>query len=399
MLLRAVTRYREFLRHPDVAAIFAVALFTRLPLGTLTLSLLLYVRALTGTFATAGAAVGAYLAASAATAPFLGRWIDRRGPRGALAATGLVSPLALFVLLHAEALGLSSAAIVATAALAGAFAPPITVLTRTVWRHRFDTERDRLTAFALDAVLIELSFTLGPLLIAGLLALATPRAAYAAAWVCCAAAVPLFAVSPALKYWRHEPDAERHFLGPLTEPRLLLVYAATFLFTFSLGLLEVGYAGFATVAGAPALAGILIAANSLGSAAGGLAYGALPAKFPPDAQLPWLLGALALPVALHAVTGSAWMLGALAFVAGALIAPAFTALAMQVTARAPSRYATEAFTWSATCIVSGIGAGNALAGRMLEGAGAPAVFALSAALGAAAAITARAAPPGRRRQR
>jgi MFS family permease len=304
-----------------------------------------------------------------------------------LTATGIVCPLALLVLLFAEALALPDAAIVATAALAGAFAPPITVLTRTMWRYRFDAERDRLTAFALDGVLIELAFTLGPALVAALLAVATPRAAFAAAWLFTATAVPLFVFSPALKYWRHEPHARRHFLGPLTRPRLLFVYAATFLFTFSLGLLEVAYAGFATAAGAAALAGILIAVNSLGSAAGGLAYGAMHLKLPGERQVPWLLGGLALPIALHAVTVSPWILAGLAFVAGVLIAPTFTALAMLVTACAPSRYATEAFTWSATCIVSGIGAGNALGGQLLEGPGPSAVFAVSAALAAIAAMT------------
>ena len=47
----------------------------------------------------------------------------------------------------------------ALAAVAGAFTPPITVLTRTMWRHRFDDDATRKTAFALDAVLIELAFT------------------------------------------------------------------------------------------------------------------------------------------------------------------------------------------------------------------------------------------------
>jgi MFS family permease len=386
MLARAIARYRTFLRLPDVATMFAIALVTRMPLGTLALSMLMYVRALSDSFATAGATIGAFLAASAATAPFLGRWTDRRGPRGALTATGVVCPLALSVLLFAESLALPNAAIVATAAVAGAFSPPITVLTRTMWRYRFDDDHNRLTAYALDAVLIELAFTLGPALVAVLLALATPRMAFAAAWCFSAASVPLFVLSPALKYWRHQPDARRHLLGPLTEPRLLIVYAATFLFTFCLGLLEVAYAGFATAAAAPALAGVLLAVNSLGSAAGGLVYGALHLNLPGERQVPWFLGVIAVPIALHAVTSSSWVLSALALVAGLLIAPIFTVLAMLVTACAPSRYATEAFTWSATCIVSGVGAGNALAGRLLEGPGAPAAFGLSAAMALAAAV-------------
>ena len=160
-----------------------MAVLARMPLGTVTLALLLHVRALTGSFAAAGAAVGSYLAPSAVTAPIIGRWIDRRGARGALIVTGIVSPAALLVLWIAGPLGLSTPTLWVVAAIAGAFAPPITVLTRTMWRYRFDDDDARKTAFALDAVLVEFSFTAGPALIALLLAIGSPAVAFSAAFV------------------------------------------------------------------------------------------------------------------------------------------------------------------------------------------------------------------------
>ena len=200
--------------------------------------------------------------------------------------------------------------------------------------------------------------------------------------------MPLFLASPAQKYWRHEPDAERHLLGPLTEPALLVVYGSTFLFTFSLGLLEVGYPGFATALGIPAFSGVLLGINSLGSAAGGLAYGAMHRRFAVDRLAPRLLVMMALPIALQALVASPWLLTPLAFVAGLLIAPVFTVFTTLVTANAPSRYATEAFTWSSTCIISGVGAGNAIGGRLLESGGPAAAFVLSGLMALAAAATA-----------
>jgi MFS family permease len=388
MIRRAAIRYRDFLRLPDVATMLAVALVTRMPIGTLSLSMLLHVRARAGSFAVAGAAVGAFMASAAVVAPVIGRVVDRRGPRSILIVTGIVFSLMLAVLLAAEPLELSNAAMIATAAVAGVFSPPITVLTRTMWRYRFDDASERTTAYSLDAVLIELAFTLGPMLVALLLAFATTTAAFAMSWCFCAAAVPVFLASPALKYWRHEPDAERHLLGPLTEPRLLIVYASTFLFTFSLGLLEVGYPGFATALGIPALSGILLGINSLGSAIGGLTYGAVHLNFAVDRLAPRLLALIVVPVGLQALTGSPWILSALAFIAGLLIAPVFTVFSTLITTNAPSRYATEAFTWSSTCIISGVGVGNALGGRLLETSGPTATFTLSAAIALAAALCA-----------
>ncbi|MGH8714599.1 MAG: MFS transporter [Casimicrobiaceae bacterium] len=388
MLNDIIRRYDAFLRLPDVGRLLATALLSRLPIGSLSLAMLMHVRALTGSFALAGLTVGVDLAASAIVAPALGRTIDRRGPRAVLLATGIACPLALLGILMADRLALSTAALVGLAAVAGAFAPPITVLTRTVWRYRFDDPDQRRTAFALDAVLIEMAFTLGPLLVAALLAVASPRIAFAAAWCLVALAVPVFALSPALKYWRLEPGAERDLLGPLSEPRLLVVFGVTFLVMFALGLLEIGYAGFATAAAMPAFAGVLIAVNSLGSGAGGLVFGGLRLATPIERLLPRLLLLLAVPLAVHALTASPWLLALLALVAGAGIAPSLTVVILLVSANAPSRYATEAFTWSTTVLVGGLGAGNAVGGRMVEIYGARAVFVLAAGAATAAAVCA-----------
>jgi MFS family permease len=373
-------RYRVFFALPDVARLVAMAMLARMPLGTQGLGLLLHVRDLTGSFASAGTTVGTYLAASAVTAPIVGRLVDRIGPRGPLIVNGIVSPLALGVLLLARPLHLASLSMHVAAAVAGAFAPPITVLTRTMWRYRFEHDEDsRRTAFAVDAVLVELAFTLGPALIALLVAIASPAAAFAAAVLFATIATPVFFASPALRYWKHDPGGERHLLGPLTVPRLLVVYLTTGMLTFCLGLLEVGYPGFAAAAGVTALSGVLLAINSIGSALGGLAYGGLHPAMPLERQLRRLLLLLAVAIGVQSLVTSTWLLAAFAFVAGLFIAPALTATTLLVTANAPPRYATEAFTWSATCIVTGVGAGMAVGGELVERADAHLVFVVSAA--------------------
>ena len=102
----------------------------------------------------------------------------------------------------------------------------------------------------------------------------------------------------------------------------------------------------------------------------------------------WLLGFAAAYLFLlptnavrfaHSIAfAGAGLLAVVAFVAGLCIAPALTIVTLLVSSYAPSRYATEAFTWSATCIVSGIGAGNALGGYLIEHFGSSATFATSA---------------------
>ncbi|HVO90336.1 MAG TPA: MFS transporter [Casimicrobiaceae bacterium] len=392
MLTQLATRYGSFLRQPHVTVLLVTALITRMPLGTVGFSMLMHLRDISGSFATAGTAGGTYLASSALFAPVLGRIIDRNGPRVPLLVCAIVCPLALLLIVFARPLQLGLPTLTFAAAVAGAFAPPITVLMRTIWRYRFTDEHDRRIAYAVDAVLVELAFTLGPALIGVLLAIATPSIAFAVAWVFMAIAVPVFAASPAMRYWKHEPGVERHLLGPLTEPRLLVVYLVTALLTFSLGMLEVGYPGFATAAGAPALAGMLLAINSSGSALGGLAYGGLHIARPVERQLRASLLLLAIPLALHIPVTAMSLLAVLAFAAGLFIAPSLAAATMLVSSNAPSRYATEAFTWSATFIIAGVGAGMAFAGQLLERTNANTVFgaaAVAALVAASAALALR----------
>jgi len=73
VLTALFSRYRAFFAQPDVVRLVAMALVARMPLGTQNLALLLHVRATSGSFAVAGFTVGAYLAATAVTAPLIGR--------------------------------------------------------------------------------------------------------------------------------------------------------------------------------------------------------------------------------------------------------------------------------------------------------------------------------------
>jgi MFS family permease len=384
--------YLAFLRLPDVKRMVVIAFIGRLPIGMGGLAMLMFLRAELGNFAIAGTIVGTYFVAMAASAPVLGRLIDRIGPRIPLLVTGIVQPLALLGLFVATMQGASHAIALAFAIIAGVFASPITVLTRTLWRHRFDHEDERRLAFAVDSVMIEFNFTLGPALVALVLALAGAATAFAMAIAANVLGVVVFLGSPALKYWRQDDHAERHLLGPLTEWRLLLVFAASFGLTFCFGLLEVGYPAFAVTIALPALGGLLLSINSIGSALGGAAYGGMKFRMPLERQFACALGLMSLPLFAHSLSLQPAIFAATAFVAGMAIAPALTAQTLLVSRIAPAKYATEAFTWSSTFIVSGIGAGMAAGGARIETLPLGQVFAISAGVVLAMSLLALALP-------
>jgi MFS family permease len=378
-------KYGAFIRQPDVARLLVVALLTRMPIGMVGFSMMMFLREALGDFAQAGAAVGINFVAIAIAAPVQGRLIDRHGPGRLLTITGVIQPLSLAGVLLCAHAHLPFAFIAVFAALSGIFASPITTLTRAAWRQRFEREDDRRTAFALDAITIEVNFTIGPVIIAALLAFTNPTAAFACAIFVVVAAIVIYFASGVLKHFQKVEDGERHLLGPLTEPRLWVVFIATFLTAMAFGVLEVGYPAYGTLRATPALAGILLAINSIGSAVGGALYGGLHFRAPLERQYAAILWAMTIPLMLHAVLQQPLAFGVLSFAAGALIAPSITAQSVLVARFAPAKYATEAFTWSSTFIVSGLGSGMALGGAIVETTGLSAVFVLGSLAAAAAA--------------
>jgi len=392
---RFLEKYVAFIRQPDVAKLLLVALLSRMPVGMGGFALLMFLRENLGDYARAGTAVGVQLVALAAAAPVMGRLIDRVGGRIPLIVTGTLQPLALLSILWATLAHMPYAVILGCAALSGIFATPITTLTRTAWRHRFQSEDDRRTAFALDAVMIEINFTIGPAIIAAILATAGATVAFATVIGFVVASVFIFFFSPALRYFKRGEPVERHMLGPLTEPRLLLVFISTFGLTMAFGLIEVGYPAFGTALAAPALAGILLSVNSIGSAIGGAIFGGLHLKMRIERQLATTMGLMSIPLMLHAIFQQPVVFGVVAFFCGLFIAPSIASQSVLVSRLAPAKYAAEAFTWSSCFIVSGLGAGMALGGLLVETTGLRTAFICGALITSAVSIVALQITPRR----
>lgn len=377
---RIARKYVEFVRRPHVGRLLVVAFFSRMPIGMVGFSMLMFLREVLGNYALAGLAVGINFVSMAIAAPVQGRIIDRKGPRTLLKVTGVVTTSALCGVAWAAITRQPFAVIAALAALAGLFASPITTLTRTIWRHLFQDEDDRRTAFAMDAVLIEINFTIGPALVAFVLALFGAGAAFGLTICVVAASTVAYLASGALGLFKRVAAEERHLLGPLTEPRLWVVFIAMLGITTGFGILEVGYPAFSTFMGMGALAGVLLAINSLGSATGGAIYGGLHFKAPIERQFAACMLLMSIPFGLHAAVLDPVVYGVLGFLSGALIAPTLTGHAVLVSRLAPAKYATEAFTWSSTFIVAGLGLGMASGGWLAEHVGIRAMFLVSGGL-------------------
>lgn len=382
----SLARYAALLEPLDMRHSFAASMVGRLPIGISGLAILLLVQTTTGSFARGGAAAGCYVAGLATLAPALGRLIDRHGPRLALLACSVLFPAALIALVLAVTHDVPVWVTLALAVVAGAAFPPITVCMRTYLKQRLGDDPLLAAAYSLESVLIETVFIVGPILVALFIALASPVAAVLFAAACGLLGTLLFLRSPALRAWRIEPRASTGLLGPLTEPGFLPLLGVILCYSIAFGMMEIGITAYATEIGHPALAGVLLGMMSAGSATGGLAYGSRSWHLPLRRQFAIALGLMGLGLALLALHWQPWLFGLLCVLAGSVMAPALIIQSMLIANTARPEHSTEAFTWSASALLAGIGIGLAAGGGLLEVQSSPAALASGAASALLAAL-------------
>jgi predicted MFS family arabinose efflux permease len=196
--------------------------------------------------------------------------------------------------------------------------------------------------------------------------------------------------SRAMQPDRDRPDAG--IWGALASPGVRTLVLTSLPAGIGIGICAVTIPAFSHEEGAAAAAGILLAVWSLGSACGGLVYGALRNR-PPLNQVHLVVTAC-LPISLLplAVAPSVPAMALIVIPAGLFVAPLLATRNELIGWVAPEGSRTEAYTWPVTAFVGGIAIGSAVAGTIVENASSHTAFLAAAAfafVGTIVAITRR----------
>ena len=374
-----LSKYRLVLSTPGAPPMFGTAVVARMPQGMAPLAVLLLVRGATHSYAAAGVAVGASAFATAGFAPLLGRLVDHLGRRQVLLPLAAGQAVLYGLLVAAAQAHAGAAVLIVFAALAGALLPPVAPVVRVLLSEVFDDVDVRDTAYALEAVVQEVLWITGPLIVALVVAFWSAEVAVALLGVICLLGTVLFLSSSLLRREAHEASradaADRASALASRELRALLGPVA--LTGTALGAIEVGLPSLALHAGSRPASGLLLALWSLGSMAGGLWYGARVWNSSLNRRYRVLL-VLAVICTAPLIAARSIAAGVIcSLLAGVTIAPMFSCQYALVGRSVSAGTETEAFTWVSSALIGGLAVGSAIGGAVIGPGGVSAPFLVS----------------------
>lgn len=358
-----IAAYAALLRDRGLRHLLLGSQAARLGASMLPLSLVLFAASTAGSAGAGGAVLAAFVATSTLH-PARARLVDRLG---AVALAGFVVAFValLGVLAALGAVASTVAPLVAGAALAGAFAPPLGPFTRAVAGAALRGTPEVLQrAYALDSAAEEASLVLAPLLVGLIVAVWTETAALlVGAGLMLAGGLATSRNSLAERL----PTRRRAAADAAPLPGRVWLAIASFTATgAALGAIDVGVPAIARAAEVPALAGVLLGTMAVGTVLAGLLAGLKSWRRPPLQRLAILQPVLALALAACAFVHPLGPLAAALTFPGAVLGILFLTAYVAINELAPHGSATRAFAWLITANNAGFALGAALAGALAD---------------------------------
>ncbi|TDC10227.1 MFS transporter [Nonomuraea longispora] len=378
----ALDPYRRLFAIPGVPTLLLVGLLARIPSTAVGLTLTLHVATtLDLGFARAGLVTMASTVGMAVGSPLAGRFVDRHGLRPVVTVT-TVAQAAFW----ACAWALPFPVLLVAAAVAGLLALPVFSVTRQCLAAMVP-EAQRRSGFALDSMLVELSYMTGPALaVAGVTTLGSGPTMAAIGVGVTTAGVGLIVFNPPTRSAGESAEPavgvpRRQWVTPAFVALLGTVAAATFVLTGA----ELALVAAMEHTGQTAWAGLAVAVWSVSSLIGGFLYGGLSRGFSP---LP-LIGAMGLLTVPVGLVGGGWHWLVLALLpSGLLCAPSLSSTVDVLTRWVPAGARGEAMGFHGTALLVGGAVSAPIAGAVIDGTGPAWAFAVAGSAGVAMVVVA-----------
>lgn len=382
--------YGVVLGLPGALAFSSAGLLGRLELSMVGLGSVLLVQQATDSWGIGGAVAAVLGVVSGVAEPVIARFADRYGQAPVLRLVIVVHVLALVGLVAVPAVGGPVWLLFVMAAVVGATQMNVGAFVRARWGALVGGTDRLQTAFAVEAVLDEFVFIVGPLVVTVLAAAVGP-----AAVLLLAAGLALGGVLALAAQHRTEPPLEgtgragAGTSGLVVRLRGMIVLTLVFAAVGAIfGSSEVAAVAAARSLGVPALAGVLLALFATSSMVSGIVYGSRRWRSRLDRRLAVLLVVLAVLTVPMVLVASIPLLAVAFFAAGAAIAPVLTTGTTLVEGLVPGRRLTEGLAWTSASLATAYALADAAGGAVIDAGGSRAGFLVTVGAACAAALVA-----------
>jgi MFS family permease len=377
--------YLHVLRTPHALPMVLAAFIGRLPLSMVGLGSVLLIASESGSYGYGGAVAATGAVTTAISGPLIGRWADTHGQRRTLLPVVAVFVAAGCVFLPAVKDDWPRWIVFASAGVAGACIPPVASMIRVRWTHLLRGTHRLPTALAMESVVDEFVFIVGPVLVTFLSTTGHATSGVVTAFTLAVIGSLLFAAQG-----RTEPPPHGHEArtGPraIRSPGIRVLFVVGAAVGAILGTLEIALVAFADEVGAMPLSGVLIAALAVGSMASGIGWGTVHWRSPLRVRLAVVLVILTVLSVPLLLIGNIWVMIPFVVVAGIAVSPSLISSFTLAELLVPRSATTEAFTWIGTALGLGVAIGASVAGKVVDVYGANAAFAVATVAALVAAV-------------
>jgi MFS family permease len=322
---------------------------------------------------------------TALAGPVIGRLADSRGQRRVLLPVLLIFVVSGVAFLFAVKHDWPLWTVFLSAGVSGACIPPVSSMIRVRWTHLLRGSHRLPTALAMESVVDEFVFIVGPVLVTFLSTTGHATSGVVTAFALATVGSLLFAAQ-----CRTEPPPGGHESrsGPsaMRTPGLRVLFVVGAAVGAILGCLEIALVAFADERGAKSLSGVLIAGLAVGSMASGIGWGTVHWRMPLRHRLVGVLILLTVCSVPLLLVHDIWLMVPFVVLAGVAVSPSLISSFTLAEVLVPRAAVTEAFTWIGTALGLGVAIGASVAGKVVDVSGANAAFLVATVAAAIAAI-------------
>ena len=267
--------YATLLRTPGAKGFVLAGLLARLPVSMTAIGIITMLSELNASYTLAGGVAAVFTLSCAIIAPRISRLVDRYGQSKVLPYAAMIALISVLSLLAVAYWELPSWLLFVFAVLGG-FTPNMSAMVRARWTEIYRGKPELQTAYALESVLDELCFIVGPPLSVGLCVGLFPEAGPLLAMLFLALGVTAFVVQK-----KTEPAVSDVEVYNASVFRLTMVKTLTLLMIFLgiiVGTIDVASVAFAKAQNMPASASLVLSFYAVSSCAAGLLFGMMQFK-------------------------------------------------------------------------------------------------------------------------